>query len=212
MLYLLHMNKLISNSIQTLQNAPFQDTPKPTREVFEQWKNSKLYIPILAIIAFVGGYFSFYLIAKIESLVINLNTLEQIDNVGAFLKMAAIEQVFLGAVAFISFLVGRRYYFPLILYAGYLTAYVVVIYKYKYYIEYNYYSDMSLRMFLSYLNPVFIAALTCGILAIGLRYGKKTGLILAILINIVITVSYNHYATTTADFSGFPFAKEFQEL
>lgn len=159
-------------------------TPQPVvssreymKRIFYRIRNSKFFIPILAVIAFVGGYYSFTIILNLE---LQTRQLYEIDiySPRGLLFLAAIEHVFLGLAAFVFFIASRKYYLPLFIYAGFLISYMNLIGFSKY-----------IRSETSFA-PIIIYALAGIVLTIGFRFGKKLG-VLAIIVNILLLANYN---------------------
>jgi len=151
------------------------------KSTFYQIKNSKWYLLTLAAIAFFIGYFLFNYILEIE---LKISTPTNLSSVYfRVFQYAFIEQVLLGSVAMIFFLISGKYYLPIFTYIGFSV-------KYFYFI-----SDIRLiaQQYTPILSllPVIFYILSGAILVFGLRYGKKAGS-LAILINILFLATYNY--------------------
>lgn len=148
-------------------------------------KYKKWYLPALAVIAFVVGYFNFDIILYFERLMPDFfftysQGLFFFTYSQGLLALAAIGQAVLGATALIFFVISRKYYLPLFIYAGFLVQYIGVIK-----------STARFPLIPTSFVPILIYAITGIILTIGLKFGKKMGLVLALLINILFLANYN---------------------
>ncbi len=154
------------------------------RETFERWKKSKWFIPILAVVAFVVGYYLFYVVAQLESMVIqNISALDFGSTLSNrdFVLLALIEQTILGSVVFLLLYISRgTYQLTLFLYLGFLTYHINLIAQ-----------IMSPEdSFLHLLTPVFIYAFTGLFLTAGLVFNKKVAVVILIL-NTLLLANWN---------------------
>ena len=148
-------------------------------------RNHRLFLIIAIPISFFIGYELFYLILKIELNVIKSTGLNSTSPFYYSLLPPTIEQVVLGLVALMIFMVSQKYYLLIFIYLGFLIQYANFLYYYK-----------SLYSSGTYIFPVFIYALTGIIVIAGFKYGKKLGL-LAVLISILFLTIYNYSILTT---------------
>ena len=198
-------NVVESSELEVFQTPPtaspknFAERLARVKNFIYQVRTSKWFIPTLAVIAFVVGYFSFRLIAVLDgemlALVYSSDLLSSIlgyFSLSDFEILAFVEQVFLGGATLVLFAVSKKYYIPLLLYAGFLARYVGIQYS-----QYHGGDGISL---ISFLTPVFVYALAFLIfslgLAISLKLGKKglfmvATMTIAVVINVFIMNNYN---------------------
>ena len=155
------------------------DKFEPFLKSFYRLKESKGYMPLLAAVAFVVGYFLFIAVANLEETLNNPNSFVDFPD-RTFLQMAIIEQAVLGIAVFILLAVSRTYQLTLFLYAGFLTYPVQLI---------------TGRMtpgdtLLVLLTPVFIYGFTGLLLTLGLMFNKKLG-VLFLVLNILLLAQHN---------------------
>ena len=155
------------------------DKFEPFLKSFYRLKESRWYVPLLAAVAFVVGYFLFITVANLEETLINPNSFVDFPD-RILLHMATIEQAVLGIAVFILLAASRTYQLALFVYAGFLTYHVQLITE---------------RMtpgepLLTLLTPVFIYAFTGLLVTLGLLFNKKLG-VLFLVLNVLILAQHN---------------------
>ena len=160
------------------------------KNIFHQTKGSKLYLPILALLAFITGYLLMYPIVRFEIKI--LAYLPQFPNSGILLS-GFIEQSILFALAFAIFSLSKKYYLPMFLYAGFILQYSKLLYDIH---HLNPYPSI-----LFYLFPAFVYSLLVIVLTIGFKFGKR-GSFLALITCIIFLGAYNYMIANT-DFASY---------
>lgn len=142
---------------------------------FYRLKKSGWYIPLLAILAFVVGYYLFITIFQIETRLLYSSSFGDFPD-REFLLTALIEQVVLGIAVFFFLALSRTYQLTLFIYAGFLTYHIQLI---------------TGRMtpgepLLILLTPVFIYAFTGLLVTLGLLFNKKLGLLFLVMSTLLL--------------------------
>ncbi len=168
--------------------------------MFDKITNSKLHSVAIAVIATILGCLTFPSITKLGFLLSSIATIPEVADISywVFLILALIDQIIIGFVFLILLKISKRYYSLIFACFGYLGTYS--------FLTYNNYKDILDSQHLYPFNPVIISTITLILLTIGLRYFKKFGLILAIIINVLFLASFNYYVATNLDFHGWPFS------
>lgn len=154
-------------------------------------KESRWYLPMMAAIALLVGYLSFDSIWRLELKVRELTPFQGFTY-WDFFQQGFVEQVFLGVLALILFALTRRYYLSILLYLGFLIKWGFFIYE----------RDASYPEFSLWYSftPVFIYILLTLLIALGLIFGKKAGLIAIVVLNSFLLANYNSDIYTAAPY------------
>lgn len=142
-------------------------------------KKSRWYIPFLAALAFVAGYFLFLGIARLEGMFVHPDSLVGFQE-RDLVYMAFIEQAVLGVAVFFFFALSRTYQLTLFIYAGFLTYHVQLITERI--------TPNDPLLFL--LTPVFLYAFTGLLVTLGLLFNKRLG-VLFLVVSISILAQHN---------------------